>query len=632
MIFTGHNSKLQEADGLVGDRYIAYQVRRTRGGAGLQLLCAASIDEMSQTSLDQLRLSDDEAIPGLRRMADAVQVEGGTVFAQLLHPGREIYDSADGTKPRAVSASAIRQERFFVMPRALSVAEIEKVVTAYALAANRAVKAGLQGIEIVANQGNLPAQFLTPALNKRNDRYGGSPENRGRFLIEVCAAVRAAIGAGVPLGVRISVADLDNVGLTEEDTVEFCRRLDSERLLDFFHVVLGSPGTRLASSHIVSPMYRPAGYMTPYAKRVKDAVSVPVIATGRYNTPQAAEEALRTGAADAIGMTRAMITDPDMPRKVIENRIDDIRACIGCVQACIGHFQKGAPVSCIQYPEAGRELTLGSYGPAAASRRILVAGGGPAGMKAAAVAAARGHQVTLCEAKGELGGQAALAARLPGRAEFGGIVANLSHEMRLAQVQTKLRSPVTRALVEDIKPDAVVIATGGWPALPDIGEIDQVKLVAADDVISGKAVPGSRVVVADTTSDWVGHGVALQLAAKGHRVTLCVTGVCAAETLPPYLRDHANAELHIAGVEVITYARLYGVTGRSVFLEHVFAGTAIEIENVDTIIAACGAMANHKLEQELEGLQTEVHVIGDCWSPRTAEEAVLEGLKVGAEL
>jgi 2,4-dienoyl-CoA reductase-like NADH-dependent reductase (Old Yellow Enzyme family) len=632
MVFTGHNSKLQESDGLVGDRYIAYQVRRTRGGAGLQILCAASIDDMSLTSQDQLRLSDDTAIPGLRRMVQAIEAKEGTVFAQLLHPGREIYESDDGSRPRALSASEVRSERFYVVPRALTLPQIHEIVAAYGRAAQRAVRAGLHGIEIVANQGNLPAQFLTASTNRRTDEYGGSEANRQRFLLEVTRSVRNAVGPKVPVGVRISVSDMDSVGLDVDDTVAACKRIDTENLVDFWHVVLGTPATRAGASHIVSPMYRPTGYMTPFSKRVKAVVSAPVIATGRFNTPQAAEEAIRTGAADAIGMTRAMISDPDLGTKVMEDRTDDIRACIGCVQACIGHFQKGYPVSCIQYPETGRELTLGAYGPARTPKTIMIAGGGPAGMKAAAVAATRGHRVVLCEATGALGGQVNLAARLPDRAEFGGLVTNLQRELELAQVDVRLRTRVTRELVEAECPDVLLVATGGEPVTPDSEYISDMQVVTGHDVVAERVKIGARVVIADATADWVGIGVARKLAANGHNVTLAVNGISPGETLPPYVRDEAAAALFNAGVEVVNYARLFGADSGTVYFQHVFALKPIEFENVDTLVVCYGVSADRCLETEVADLRVAVEAIGDCWSPRTAEEAVLEGLKVAVNL
>jgi 2,4-dienoyl-CoA reductase-like NADH-dependent reductase (Old Yellow Enzyme family)/thioredoxin reductase len=630
MVFTGHNSKLQEPDGLIGERYIAYQVARAKGGAGLQILCGASIDENSVTSMDQLRLSSDAVVPGFRAMVEAVEAQDGIVFAQLLHCGREIYETDDGSRPRAYSASAVRSERFFVMPRELTRAEISEIITAYATAAKRAVSAGIHGLEIIANQGNLPAQFLAESLNRRNDEYGGSQENRQRFLLQVVRSVREAVGADIPLGVRISVDDMDGDGLVEDESVAMCRKLDEEKLVDFLHVCLGTPATRAGAYHIVAPMTQPTGYMTPYSARVKKVVNVPVIATGRYNTPQSAEEAIRSGAADACGMNRAMICDPELGAKVTTNRLDDVRACIACDQACIGHFQKGYPVSCIQHPETGRELAYGNLAAAGTPKRVMVAGGGPAGMKAAAVAAARGHKVILCELADRLGGQANLAAKIPGRGEFGGIVTNLMRELELNQVEVRLKTKVTRQLVEAEQPDVLILATGGRPALPTSHPIDGISVVTADDVLDDKAKVGNRVVIADATSDWVGPGVALKLKYAGHDVTLAVTGPMAAETVPTYVRDETCAELFKAGVGVVTYARLFGAEGNTVFLQHVFAQSPIEIENVDTLVVCFGAQSDRSLEQELHGLDIEHHVIGDCWSPRTAEEAVLEGLKASA--
>lgn len=632
MFFTGHNSKLQEPDGLIGDRYVAYQVRRARGGAGLQFLCAASIDEMSRTSTDQLSLISDDTLPGFRRMAREVEAAGGIVFAQLLHPGREIYESSDGSRPRAVSASPVRTERHFVVPRELSIPEIEDIVRSYAAAARRAVAGGMKGLEIVANQGNLPAQFLGEKTNLRNDEYGGTPENRQRFLITVLRAVRDAVGPDVPVGVRISLADLDGVGLEADETVAACKRIDEEGLSDWFHIVMGTAATRVGASHIVPAMHNPTGYMTPNAKRIKDVVKAPVIATGRYNDPTAAEAAIRSGACDAVGMTRAMISDPDLGVKVMEDRPDDIRACIGCVQACIGHFQKGYAVSCIQYPETGRETTLGAYGPAELPKTVMVVGGGPAGMKAAVVAASRGHRVTLYEATSSLGGQANVAAKIPGRTEFGGIVTNLQRELQLCQVEVRLRTPVTRELVEQQKPDVVILATGGTPMVPKSDFCDGMNVVTAVDVLNDAVKVGTRVVIADATADWVAPGVALKLAQEGHEVTLVVNSGVSAENVPWYTRDYTNGQLHTAGVKVMNYARYFGADSETVYFQHSITMAPIEISGIDTLVLCFGAEADRRLEQDLQAVDVEMHIIGDCWSPRTAEEAVLEGLKVAVAI
>lgn len=633
MIFPAHDSLLQGHDGLINDRYIAYQVARTRGGAGLNILAAASVDEYSYTSPSQLRLDTDKAIPGYRAMAEAIHAEGGKVFAQLLHAGREMYSADDGTAPMTFSASTTYVERFHITPRELTKNEIAKIVVAYGQAAARAVAAGVDGIEVCGNQGNLPSQFLAATVNRRTDEYGGDMENRCRFIMEITQSIRNAIGPNVTFGFRLSVADLDNDGLEEEEGHEALTRLDQSGLVDYLHIVLGTPSTRGGAFHIVAPMeVAPTGYVAPFAERLKQRIKVPLVATGRFNTPQSADSAIAQGYMDAAGMNRAMICDPGFAGKVRDSRIDDIRACIACDQACIGHMQRGYSVSCIQFPESGRELTLGSYQKATQKKKVLVVGGGPAGMKAAAVAAARGHEVALCEASGQLGGQAVLASKVPNRAEFGGIVTNLMREMELAGVQVRLKTKVTRELIEREAPDAVVLATGATTRLPLPERIEGIDYVTANSVIDGSAKVGQRVLIADLTCDWVGIGTALQLAGNGHDVTLAVVGVQPGEAIPSYVRDKAAAQLFEANVKIINYARLYGADAGTVYLEHVSAMKPIIVNDIDTLVICHGGEADRRLEREIEGLPVQQLIAGDCMTPRTAEEAVLDGLKAAIAL
>jgi len=328
-------------------------------------------------------------------------------------------------------------------------------------------------------------------------------------------------------------------------------------------------------------------------------------------------------------MTRALISDPEMPAKARAGRLDEIRACIGCNQGCIGHFHQGYPVSCIQNPATGRELKLGPAAPAPRRRRVLVAGGGPAGMKAAVVAAGRGHEVILCEAGPRLGGQVLLAQRLPERAEFGGLATNLEGELARAGVEVRLRTRVDADLVRALAPEAVVVATGGVPFEPEIEGREDGHVVDAWSVLRAEANPGARVLVADWRCDWIGIGVAEMLARNGHKVRLAVNGTHAGQHLQMYHRDHLAGKLHRLGVEVIPYARLHGVDADSALLAHIVTGEGIACEEVDTVVVAAGQAPATSLEHELEGLGVEIHLAGDCLSPRSAEEAVYEGLLAG---
>jgi len=327
-----------------------------------------------------------------------------------------------------------------------------------------------------------------------------------------------------------------------------------------------------------------------------------------------------------------MICDPEMPAKAQAGRTDDIRACIACNQACIGHFHMGYPISCIQHPETGRELTYGALIPTETPRRILIAGGGPAGMKAAAVAAARGHEVILCEAGRQLGGQALLAQTLPGRAEFGGIVTNLAREMTLAGVEVRLNLPVTAELIAEIAPQAVVIATGARPRSSAVEGAETGHVVNPWQVLRNEVNVGASVLIADWSLDWIGMGLAEKLARDGCKVRLAVDGYMPGQRIHQYVRDLWAGVLHDLGVEVIPYARLYGIDEQTVFCQHATSGAAMVFEDVDTLITNLGHERVTTLEDALTETALETHVIGDALTPRTAEEAVFEGLKVGVAL
>ncbi|MFC5038126.1 FAD-dependent oxidoreductase [Tianweitania sediminis] len=628
ILSTGHDTVMAH-DGHVTERLIAYQEARARGGAGLIVAQVSGVHETARYTSHVLMATSDDAIPGYRALADAVHRHGAKICGQLFHPGREIMETQDGTAPVAYAPSPVPNSRFHVMPVPLSHRMIREIVSGYGDAAARLMQAGFDGCEIVASHGYLPAQFLNPHINRRDDAYGGSLENRLRFLREIAADIRAKTLPSFAIGLRITGEEHDSQGVESSDILASCRLLDGDGVVDYFSVAAGTSASLKGAVHIAPPMYLPNGYVAPFAASVKQGVSKPVFVAGRINQPQTAEQVLASGQADMCGMTRAMICDPEMPAKAEAGRVDDIRACIACNQACIGHFHKGYPISCIQHPETGRELTLGIKTPAEHQKRILVAGGGPAGMKAAAVLAARGHRVSLHEAQPQLGGQAKLAQLLPGRAEFGGIITNLSREMELAGVQVVRNSPVTLALVEREGAEAVVIATGGTPHRPAFEGGDDTHVVDAWQVLAGQANVGTRVLIADWRADWIGLGLAEKLARDGCTVTLCVEALFAGETIHGYVRDVSVANLHRLGVHIVPYARLYGSDGSTIYMEHTASGEPMIFEDIDTLVLSQGHDRVASLEDELEGFAGEIHVIGDALTPRTAEEAVLEGLKIG---
>ena len=639
---SGHDTVMAE-DGLIGDRLVAYQRARAAGGAGLIIVQVASVHHSAEYTAHALSAMDDTCIPGYRRLAEAVHAEGAAIIGQVFHGGREIMDSVDGTLPVPLGPSPVPNERFHVMPRAMSVAEIRMIEAGFAAAARRLRTAGLDGVEILAAFGYLPQQFLSPRINLRSDEYGGSLENRVRFLRETIAQIRAAMDPGAVVGLRISIDERSPDGLTRDESLAAIELLDREGGPDYFNVATGTSATLAGSDHIVPPMTMANAYTAPLAALARARVRVPVLVAGRVNQPQEAEHILELGQADAVAMTRAMISDPLLPHKAAAGRLDEIRACVACNQACIGHFHAGYPISCIQYPESGRELWYGRRVAVAEGdrRRVLVVGAGPAGLKAAAVAAERGHDVTLHEAARWVGGQVLLAQELPGRAEFGGVVTNLQGEAERAGVRILTGSRVDAALVEREAPDVVIVATGAVPYRPELELVGDPPVFDAWEVIRGVDVPTGRVVVVDWRCDWVGPGVALILAGDGHLVTLASNGYTPGFRTQQYVRDATIAALNRAHVEILPLTRPFGYDGSAVFLQHTLTEEAVIVEDVAALVLAAGHVADAALYDELMartdlrsagGRPIEVHGIGDCLAARTVEEAVLEGLKVASAI
>lgn len=631
VVSSGHDTVMAH-DGRVTDQLVAYHEARAAGGAGLIVVQVAGVHPTAKYTYHVLMADTDACIPGYQRLAEVAHAHGCAMFGQIFHGGREVMESQDGSLPVSLAPSAVPTERFHVMPRAMPIALVEEVVAGYGVAASRLERAGLDGVEIVASHGYLPAQFLNPRVNLRDDDYGGSLENRLRFLREAVTAARATTAPGFVVGIRISADEQSHDGLTTDEMLEALRLLDGDGTVDYVSVVVGTSATLAGSEHIAPPMSRPAAYTAPFAARVKAAVSVPVMVAGRINQPHEAEQVIASGQADACAMTRAMICDPEMPRKAELGLVDEIRACIGCNQACIGHFHAGYPISCIQHPETGRELAFGTRVPAASPRSVMVVGGGPGGLKAAAVAAERGHRVTLYEASRRLGGQALLAQLLPGRAEFGGIVTNLEGEARRAGARIVTGVAVGAALVAGEAPDVVVVATGARPRRPELELMDDPVVLDVWQVLGGADVPSGRVVVADFRCDWIGLGIAEHLARMGRKVTLAVDGYMAGQRIQQYVRDSMTASALRAGVEVLPLVRVIGADDDTVYLQHVLTGEPVLVEAAALVLSQ-GHLPDDALLAELTASYSgEVVGIGDVLAPRTAEEAVLEALKAASAL
>ena len=628
---TGHMAVMLAA-GKPTEHMVAYHGAKAQGGAALTIIEAARVHPSGDSGRPAIRAYDPACVPGYASLAEACHLHDCLIFAQLTHPGREMALAADGTHPVAYAPSVVPNERFHVMPRELPLLMIKEIIEGFEASAAHIRQAGLDGVELVASHGYLLGQFLNPNINRRSDGYGGSRAGRLRFLQETIAATRRGLGEDMVLGVRLSGEEKDNDGTELEEMLEVCAALDTNSALDYFNVTAGTSAGLAGSTHIVPPMAYEAAYTVPIAAALKARVRKPVFVAGRINQPQTAAAVLHSGQADMCGMTRALISDPQMPAKAERGATEDIRACIACNQACIGHMLNACSISCIQHPETGRELEFGILGPVNGKKHINVAGGGPAGMKPACIAATRGHKVTLYESAGKLGGQVNLAQLLPGRTEFGGLATNLRRELENESVEIRLNMPVTPKLVNEEGPDAVIVATGAVPFSSYIEGAEDAHVVTAWQVLEGKVNIGARAVVADWRCDWVGLGLAERLARDGCHVRLAVNGMVAGQTIPQYARDAWLGNLHKLGVEIIPHVRLFGADSKDAYFQHTLSGEPVVMETVDTLVTALGNTPNTELEQALNEIAVPHHVIGDSLSPRTAEEAILEGLKIGAAL
>lgn len=625
-----HGTRMAE-NGHVSDRLIEYHRLRARAGTGLIVTEVSLTDERQVYGSAVLRADHDRFIPGMSKLAGALRAEGAALFGQLYHPGGNMSGSFDGRRRVLYGPSENLSGRYHAVSRAMTIGDIKEAIALYAAAARRMAEAGYDGIELYAGHGCLPAQFLDPALNRRTDAYGGSPKNDRRFLQECIEAIRDAVG-DLAVGVRLSPPDGDPIGPEAPNLSGICVSLEAETRVDYFSITAGSMRDVGGSVLVVPPMGTPAGRCLAPATEVRRTVSRPVLAAGRIQTPAEAERLLADGVCDLVGLARPMICDPLWAQKALADEAGRIRGCISCNQACIGHLHLGVAVSCIQHPESGREAMRHNLPRPSKPRRVLIAGGGPAGMKAAAVAAARGHAVTLFEAAPKLGGQVLLAQGLPGRAEFGGIVENLAREMSAAGVEVRTGTPLTAGDVLSFGADEIVIATGATDGIARTPGATGPGTLLPRDVLAGTAKPGARVLIADAVCDWTAMGLAEELGRAGHQVILAVSGYMAGETLQKYVRDDWVGRLFRLGVDVRPFLSLAAFDDATAYMTNIASGEIVEIDGIDTLIPVVARQSVRGLGDALAGMGASIRWIGDSASPRTAEEAILEGMEAAERI
>lgn len=636
-------------DGLVNDRFIDFYTERADGGTGLIVVGGCYPERNGKVWKSILGLDDDRCIPSLTRFTEAMHRHGAKTAAQILHGGR--YASSLFSKMQPVSASSIPSRLARDTSRALSASEIKQVIHGYATATKRVKEAGFDAVEIHGGMGYLINQFLSPISNKRSDEYGGGLDNRMRFAVETIEAIRESVGDDFPIIFRLSGDELMEGGLKVRDNVEIAQRL-AKVGVDAFHV---SPGWHESKVPIMIMVIPRTAYAV-LAAAIRENVDIPVISGIRINDLALADELLRDGQTDLVAIGRPLIADPELPRKYKEGRLEDIRTCIACNQGCFDELLNMRPVTCLYNPRAGREREY-NVTPAAKKKKVMVVGGGPGGMEAASVAAQRGHDVTLYEKTGILGGQLCYAYKPPGREEFANVITYLKRQVKKEGVKVVLGVEATPETVKTEQPDTLIVSTGSTPSVPPIPGINSDSVALAMDVLDGKAPVGREVVIigggtvgTETAlyvaklgsmrpdvamfllkNDIIDLPTALKKVSRGHRnVTILEMKRRVGGGFGISTRWVMEREIEDAGIKSITKIMVkeirQGPEGCVVVYEKDGKETCMP---ADTVIIATGYIPNDTLSKHLNGLVPEVYTIGDCVEVRTALEAIHEGFKIG---
>jgi 2,4-dienoyl-CoA reductase-like NADH-dependent reductase (Old Yellow Enzyme family)/thioredoxin reductase len=592
-------------DGRASGRHVEHYRRRAAGGAGLVIVEPLYVDPRGKEHPKQLGACTDAAIVGLRDVVDVVHEHGSVVFAHLNHAGRAANPKAIGDAPEA--PSAIRCPSTGATPVPMTGGRIPEIVRAYAEAARRASESGFDGVEIQLGLGYLPAQFLSPRTNRREDDYGPHGEDRFRFAREVVEAVRRKLGGRMALTARLSADEKVEGGLGLADAVELARRLEGWGV-DGLHVVVGSACDSPAWYY--QHMALPEGVNETLAARIRAAVTIPVMVAGRLGDPQRIRSLLDEGGVDAVALGRPLLADPDFPRKMALGREDEIMACGSCLQGCLARVKAGGPIRCIVNPEVGDETGL-MPAATAVGERLVIVGGGPAGMEAALSGRSLGYEVVLLEREDRLGGQFALAPAAPGKRGMERPLRSLSEAVERAGIEVRTGIDATVRAVEELAPDRVVVATGSRAVVPSIPGLDD-PLTAAE-VLGGPRRPGPRVLILG--GGLVGIEMAELLAGQGHEVVVIELLADVARDMEAVTRKMTLERLRELPIAIHTSTRLTRLQDGEAFAVAADSTEESSMGRFDSVIVAVGQVSDDPLSAELVKAGLDVTVVGDAAQP-----------------
>lgn len=619
--------------GTIGDEIVAFHEERARNGVGAIVtpgLAAHPSAHGLATSYGRAHIGafQDEMVDGLRRLATAVKRHEVVIFGQVYHGGRQHHASSI---PALWGPSDIPCPHSGGVPHEMTKEEVKSVIGGFARAATVLREAGFDGIEVHGAQGHLVQEFLSPFSNQRSDEYGGSFDNRLRFATEIIEQIRVNCGDDWVVGVRVAADERSPGGIDLDMAAAICQALEGTGQIDYLSVSMGNFNS--IEMHVPDRHFPTLAFADHTEAIRRSVTSVPVIACGRVMTPDAADALIRDGRADAVGLSRPLVADEAWARKAAEGRSGEIRKCISCNQ-CWANVVDDKPIRCIHNPIAGRESLFGgaAVAPSTSRKRVVVVGGGPAGMEAARVSALRGHQVSLLEREDLLGGQVAIAALIPGHEEVGYVSEYLGDQLKSLDVEVRTGTTATADGIKSLVPDVVIVATGSVPRTDVLGETSPLSVYTSHDVLMGRAPRGARVVVFDEDGYFQGPEIAEFLAGGGTQVTLVTRFFEVGREIPMTSRISMLRALDKAGVELIPNAWFRRVQNSDVVLQHHISGREWALNDVDYLVHVGHNRSVNSLATELAGEVGSVHVVGDAYMPRRILNAIEDGHLLAREI
>ena len=622
MVFQPHVPYFAHQNGYPPETTKRYYLERAKGGTGLIIIESLMVHPSGIYAPGCICMWQEGIVEAFKDLPERVHRYGTKIFGQLSHPGANTV-----AKPHQMASapSQIPDIGGRIIPKELDVDTIEEIIQGFGLGAQRLQEAGFDGVELKFAHDGLLRAFASPTLNHRTDKYGGSYENRLRFFSEVVQEIRRRVGPDFPIGVRLCLDQFADGGITQDYSLQLAKSCE-ELTIDYIN---GDSGGGTDGSMQIFPMCMPLGTGVYMASAVKKAVKIPVVAFGRVNDPVLMEMILEEGHADFVGSARQFICDPETANKAKEGRLDDIRHCIACNDGCIFQCMQAKPIHCVQYPATGREETLGmgTLIPASEPKNIMVIGGGIAGMKFAEIAAKRNHNVSLYEKDDILGGQINLAEKMPYRAEISEVSRYIRLQLQQRDVPCYTGTLVDSAMVQQINPDIVVVATGSNAYIPEIKGAEKTKIDILDvrQALLHPERIGNHVVVLDRHGHMQGAGIcefALTMGAKVHYITPCEKmGV----DMDPLTMELLHGRVFdYEDFDYLAYHEVEELRGRDVVARQIYSLRQKIIENVDTLIVAHHSLSENTLYKELKQLRENVYSIGDCNAPRLIEQVIYE--------